>query len=552
LRDETQFVWQTRTNEAQESEEVISARAIAQRSTGRDKMYESMGMRRQGDLNFLSIPNQPAPALPKYSSRAALYESQGLAYNMQQQMAALTKENDRRNSAQIQQRAPLDAQVIAGPAGPAGPPGSSGRDGQDGDRGPPGPGGPPGENGADGPPGRDGAAPPRASRPPTNQNLDQFARKPENGDSGSTTAGGSSSVQTRSVATQVAQAERDETIRQQAHLQAEVAAQKLQIEQQQRAQAASQAHIENLARQPRVLEREVIHHIAVPPVQVPIPATQTTAEYLAQINNVLHKHGSQIAQQMSEQSRSLQETILGFAQQPPAQAQAPTYGSMDYGALGGRPPRPPPPPPAAQAIRQVISEAKGVPVPDEAPRAKAVPVVADAAPVVKLRASEKDKQAATKRAAEERKDKARAQSQDAKAQLREKKRGEAPEAPEPRVKRESVKDRTAREAQEKAAAARKAAEDVAPKAAKDEKKAAARAAAAKEQDKADQKLIPKEAELPRADREGIKAKTAREAQEKAAAARKAVEDAASKAAKDTRRRPRAAPLKRFRIRQTTR
>ena len=154
-----------------------------------------------------------------------------------------------------------------------------------------------------------------------NQNMDQFARKPENVDDGSTTAGGSSSVQTRSVATQVAQAERDETIRQQAHLQAEVAAQKLQIEQQQRAQAASQAHIENLARQPRVLEREVIHHIAPPPVQVPIPATQTTAEYLAQINNVLHRHGTQIAQQMNEQSRSLQETILGFAQQPPAQAQ---------------------------------------------------------------------------------------------------------------------------------------------------------------------------------------------------------------------------------------
>ena len=130
-------------------------------------MYESMGMRRQGDLNFLSIPNHPAPALPKYSSRAALYESQGLAYNMQQQMAALTKENDRNNTAQIQQRAPLDTQVIAGPAGPAGPPGSSGRDGRDGDRGPPGPGGPPGENGADGPPGRDGAAPPKVSRPPT-------------------------------------------------------------------------------------------------------------------------------------------------------------------------------------------------------------------------------------------------------------------------------------------------------------------------------------------------------------------------------------------------
>ena len=75
-----------RVNEAQESEEVVASRAITQRSTGRDKMYESMGMRRQGDLNFLSIPNQLAPALPKHSSRAALYESQGLAYNMQQQI----------------------------------------------------------------------------------------------------------------------------------------------------------------------------------------------------------------------------------------------------------------------------------------------------------------------------------------------------------------------------------------------------------------------------------------------------------------------------------
>ena len=67
---------------------VIAARGIAQRSTGRDKMYKSMGMRRQGDLNFLSIPNLPGPKLPKYSSRAALYESQSLEFNMRQQMIA--------------------------------------------------------------------------------------------------------------------------------------------------------------------------------------------------------------------------------------------------------------------------------------------------------------------------------------------------------------------------------------------------------------------------------------------------------------------------------
>ena len=134
-RRSTVRVADARANEARESEEVIAARGIAQRSTGRDKMYESMGMRRQGDLHFLSIPNLPGPKLPKYSSRAALYESQSLEYNMRQQMISLAKEHERQTSAQLQQRAPLDAQVIVGPPGP---PGSSGRDGRDGDQGPPG------------------------------------------------------------------------------------------------------------------------------------------------------------------------------------------------------------------------------------------------------------------------------------------------------------------------------------------------------------------------------------------------------------------------------
>ena len=82
-------------------------------------MYESMGMSRQGDLHFLSIPNLPGPKLPKYSSRAALYESQSLEHSMRQQMISLAKEHERQTSAQLQQRAPLDSQVIASPPSPA-------------------------------------------------------------------------------------------------------------------------------------------------------------------------------------------------------------------------------------------------------------------------------------------------------------------------------------------------------------------------------------------------------------------------------------------------
>ena len=248
----------------------------------RDRYYESMGMRRQGDLNQLSIPNTPAPALPAFSSRAALNQSKGLDYNIQQENSSLNNENNNNISVQNQLKDPFGVQIVAGPPGQAGPPGAPGRDGRDGDQGPP---GLSGSNAADGPPGRDGAAPPKTSRPPKSMNLDQFGKK-SNCDDGSTTAGSSSSI-APTFATQLANAEREETRRQQAHLEAEVAFQKLQIEQLRRAQAAAQAHIDNLARQPRVLEREIIHHIAPPPVQVPIPATQTVAEHMAELNHYL-------------------------------------------------------------------------------------------------------------------------------------------------------------------------------------------------------------------------------------------------------------------------
>ena len=129
-----------RADETQESALTIATRGFAQRSAARDKMYESMGMRRQGDLRFLSVPNLPGPPLPEYSTRASLYDAQSLQYNMRQQMMALSNEHDRHMSAQARQQAPLAAQVV----GPPGPSGSDGKDGKDGRNGDPGDEGNPG------------------------------------------------------------------------------------------------------------------------------------------------------------------------------------------------------------------------------------------------------------------------------------------------------------------------------------------------------------------------------------------------------------------------
>ena len=143
-----------RENESQESALTIEARGFGQRSAARDKAYAAMGMRRQGDLRFLSVPNLPGP--PQYNSRASsMTDIKGLQENMRQQMATLTDEHDRHNTVQVQQQAPLAAQVVAGPAGPAGPKGDRGDGGgaePKGDR---------GDDGDQGLPGRDGALPPQ-------------------------------------------------------------------------------------------------------------------------------------------------------------------------------------------------------------------------------------------------------------------------------------------------------------------------------------------------------------------------------------------------------
>ena len=162
-------VTDARADESQESALTIATRGFAQRSAARDKMYESMGMRRQGDLRFLSVPNLPGLPIPEYSTRASMYDIQSLQNNMRQQMTALSNEPDRHMSAQARQQAPLAAQVL----GPPGPPGSDGKDGKDGKD------GDPGDNGN---PGRDGDLPPKTSRPPNNMNLDKWLKKPPNGD----------------------------------------------------------------------------------------------------------------------------------------------------------------------------------------------------------------------------------------------------------------------------------------------------------------------------------------------------------------------------------
>ena len=105
---------------------------------------------------------------------------------------------------QNKHRDPLDVQIVTGPPGQSGPPG------------------PPRADGDDGPPGRDGAKQPRGGAKPPSKDfraMDKFAGKPNGGGgggNGSTTAGSSSNT-APSVATQLANAEREEMERQQAH-----------------------------------------------------------------------------------------------------------------------------------------------------------------------------------------------------------------------------------------------------------------------------------------------------------------------------------------------
>jgi len=161
VRRNTQRVTDQRADESQESALTIEARGFSQRSAARDRGYAAMGMRRQGDLRQLSVPNLPGPK-EVYSRATSMDDFQRLQENMRRQMASLTNEHAKHQAAKVQQQAPLAAQVVAGPAGPAGPGGRDGRDGTD---------GLPGATGDDGPPGRDGANAPKVDRPLNQKNM---------------------------------------------------------------------------------------------------------------------------------------------------------------------------------------------------------------------------------------------------------------------------------------------------------------------------------------------------------------------------------------------
>jgi len=420
----------------------------------------------------------------------------GLQENMRQQMATLTDEHDRHKAVQVQQQAPLAAQVVAGPAGPAGPKGDRGDDGGAG------PTGDRGDDGDQGLPGRDGARPPKASRPPKNTSLGEFDQKPPDGDDGSTTAGGPS---VPSVAEQAAQVDREETRRRQMQLEAELAAQKEQHRQQQQAFAAARADIDNLARQPRVLEREVIHHIAPPPAQAPLPRMDDVAQHMADLTQRLGQGVSQIA----EQGRSFQEQVIGLLARGADPRPPPPAAVRVVRVAQGADPRPPPPPPpaAVQAVRQAIA---------------AIPEAVDEAP----QAGAKRKAEAQSEAARSSKAAAQSASSEAAAQ-----RALTP-APLDRLrKRENAKQRTEREAQERAADRRKAVEAAASKAAKQARMSAKNEEAEKKEQQA--KRDAPQAVNKLEPRETPKERSAREAQEKASAARKAAEEASSKAARQT-------------------
>ena len=151
VRRNTQRVTDQRADESQESALTIEARGFSQRSAARDRGYAAMGMRRQGDLRQLSVPNLPGPK-EVYSRASSMDDFQRLQENMRRQMASLTDEHARHQAAKVQQQAPLAAQVVAGPAGPAGPGGRDGRDGND------------GNDGNDGRDGRDGADGPQGDQ----------------------------------------------------------------------------------------------------------------------------------------------------------------------------------------------------------------------------------------------------------------------------------------------------------------------------------------------------------------------------------------------------
>ena len=143
VRRNTQRVTDQRANETQESALTIEARGYSQRSAERDRGYAAMGMRRQGDLRQLSVPNLPGPK-EVYSRATVMDDFQRLQENMRRQMASLTNEHAKHQAHVVQQQAPLAAQVVAGPAGPAGRDGNDGSDGRD------------GRDGADGPQGDQG------------------------------------------------------------------------------------------------------------------------------------------------------------------------------------------------------------------------------------------------------------------------------------------------------------------------------------------------------------------------------------------------------------
>ena len=196
------------------------------------------------------------------------------------------------------------------------------------------------------------------------------------------------------------------------------------------------------------------------------------AQHMADLTQRLGQGVSQIA----EQGRSFQEQVIGMM-------------------MRGADPRPPPPPPpaAVRAVRQAIAAEVAV---DEAPQAGA---------------------------------KKKAEASDAKAQ-----RALTPAPIETLRTRETIKQRTAREAQERASDRQKAVEVAASKAAKKAMMAAKNAAAEKEKAKSDQAQVDRLGARSSADvstRETPKERSAREAQEKASASRKAAEEASSKAAK---------------------
>jgi len=159
--------------------------------------------------------------------------------------------------------------------------------------------------------------------------------------------------------------------------------------------------------------------------------------------------------------------------------------------MRGADPRPPPPPPpaAVQAVRQAIA---AIPAVDEAPQADA---------------------------------KKKAEARDAKA------RALTPAPLETLRTRENTKQRTAREAQERASDRQKAVEVAASKAAKKAMMAEREEQKAAKDAQAQVDRLGARSSADVSTRESVKERSAREAQEKASTARKAAEEASSKAAR---------------------